>query len=369
MGVTALEPGGVVRHVVESLGFDPERYDLSSGEVRAALLRRAASFRCPIDARRLVRVVADAIENLATEGDSLESELHEMLDSLVAHGDLYETEYPEDSLNGAARLLRLGPARYVPVSGGTFLLLGVRPDGATLVEGDLARSVVHRNHVRLLLGQAAQGPVTNRDLESQGLTRIAPSQWLRHPDEVAAQDLTKQYDAHLAAAVPCPDIPGLQIVDPRTSVLYYRGRWRSVRPQDSGRFVARRPQAFGSGLWCYVEVSNGEVVRVLDLPAREQWRRAADEAWWLQAAIDSSLGRPQRLRVGPIDQYERSFDFFSPVPSWLQRQLDVVGRPIPRSRGALFSYSVPASEENEALEFIRTLMWMELSDESAKRAE
>ena len=73
-------------------------------------------------------------------------------------------------------------------------------------------------------------------------------------------------------------------------------RWREVRA-DSGRFVARRDQAYGSNLWCYVELSNGEPQRLLDFPlAGSRWR-GCDEAWRLQMAIDAQRGAPQRFRL------------------------------------------------------------------------
>ena len=85
----------------------------------------------------------------------------------------------------------------------------------------------------------------------------------------------------------------------------------------------------------------------------------ADAAWRLQAAIDSLAGRPQRFAMRPASHEGASvLDLFSPLPSWAQRRLDVIGMPIMRSRGALFSYALPTVEVSEEIAFLQEMMWM-----------
>ena len=80
----------------------------------------------------------------------------------------------------------------------------------------------------------------------------------------------------LDAAPASFEIPGLSLIDPTSSVRYYRGRW--VQPQaQTGRFVGRRSQAYGADLWCYIEMDEGQPRRFLDLPLRGSRARGCDE--------------------------------------------------------------------------------------------
>jgi hypothetical protein len=153
----------------------------------------------------------------------------------------------------------------------------------------------------------------------------------------------------------------VRVIDPDSDVSYYRGRWRELRSTDTGRFVARRPQAWGADLWCFINVSRGTVEKLLDLPVQSALATGADEAWRLQAALDALRNEPQRLRVaGDGEGSYAILDLFAPVPSWIQRRLDIVGRPEHRRRGALFSYALPAADLEEEVNFIRQNMWISI---------
>jgi hypothetical protein len=90
-------------------------------------------------------------------------------------------------------------------------------------------------------------------------------------------------------------VTDLQILDPMRPVTYYLGRW-NVPKNQSGTFVARRPQEFGAPIWCFVALKDGVPARLLDLPLEKMRWRGCDSAWHLQMAIDYCRRNPQRYR-------------------------------------------------------------------------
>jgi hypothetical protein len=158
-------------------------------------------------------------------------------------------------------------------------------------------------------------------------------------------------------------LEGVTILDPSAPVRFYRGRWRTPKKADDGIFVARRPQAYGADLWCFAEVSTGAVTRLIDLPVTVSVAPASDEAWRLQAALDAEAGHPQLFRVRGRELTDAALlDLFSPLPSWAQRRLDAIGKPLLRSRGALLSYRIPREELDEELQFLVNMLWMAPDD-------
>jgi hypothetical protein len=192
---------------------------------------------------------------------------------------------------------------------------------------------------------------------------LRADQWLRAPRASTAEELANDCTQRLLAAEACGDIDGLRLIDPKADVTYYRGRWRVPTHADDGAFVARRPQAFGADLWCFALLSEGHVTRLLDLPLRMSLAPGADEAWRLQAALDAVAGNPQLVRTrSGVEQGSTILDLYGPIPSWAQRSLDVLGTPLPRSRGALLSYSLPTSDVDDQIRFLEDMIWTSAPD-------
>jgi hypothetical protein len=285
--------------------------------------------------------------------DDTRSQIEAVLVSLVSYGDLLDLPFDDEGV--ARRRLFLGVPAFVRRESDTCLLIGVRPEGAPLVRDDLLARIEYDVHVRLIRSAT---PAVAELLVADRLIELQPEQWFGTPRVALPEEVVSLYTARLDLARASGDIVGLRILDPATSVKYYRGRWRTPKPTDTGRFVARRPQAFGTDLWCFAEIARGHATRLVDLPIGSLLVPAADEAWRLQAAIDCLAGQQQRVAVYTDPRSHRSVvDLFSPVPSWMQRRLDVVGTPLLRSRGALFSYALPDRELDEELECLRTMMW------------
>ncbi len=355
MGVARLGPKTVVVEAVETLGLD-RSVDLLSPEGLAASIRRAASFTCPTTAGALGRTTADVLSGLHDFGDQVLDDLGELIEAMVAYGDLLEL--PLQDSEGSRRRLFLGPPAYVRRGGtNSCILLGIRPEGAALLSDELGAKIQHVGHARVL--QLEEGEPLAEVLADEGLAELQPQQWLQSPRSSTPAELVAFYVDRLHALGQSGELQ-LRLIDPESNVRYYRGRWRELKSTDNGYFVARRAQAWGADLWCFTHIVQGDVAAIIDLPLQSSLAPGADEAWRLQAAIDAAAMNPQRVRVAEEDEGVLQVDFFSPLPSWIQRRLDIIGAPCRGRRGALFGYEIPHSEIDEELDFMAEMMWLSI---------
>ena len=334
---------------VAQLGLNQTQLDLTSVEAIAAALRRAANFLCPCAWTTLVRGVVEPLRGLVDNMEDVRVLVRETLEALIAHGDFLELSDIEEE--ATAVLLYAAPARFVARESGAVILLGV----ATPLSDELANRVEYVKHLRRLKPFA--GEDLGVELRQLGFTEVTYDGWLGTLGaETAAQHLSR-LNRPLDAAPPSGHVPGLSILDWERPARYYRGRWTSALSH-SGRFVARRSQAYGADLWCYIEMRDGRPERLVDLPLADSQWRGCDEAWRLQMAIDAQRGQSQQFRVcsGPSGTFV--VQFFSPVPMWAQRRLDAVGEPAPSS-GCLFAYQLGTAELSEEVRFARDVLWLE----------
>ena len=354
MSVVRIDAAEVSARSLERLELDPNDVDLFSPVGIAASLRHAASFLCPTTPAVLRRAVREALQGLGETEFAVDPLLEETLRQLVAYGDLLlmRTEATE----GSRQQLFLAAPAFVPRETGAFLI-GVRPEGAALLSGELADTIEHRGHIRWLEWNELDD--VRAQVESERLLVMRSEQWLATPREEAARAFARRLSSRIDASSEIPIIEGLRVLDPETPVRYYRGRWRPATGAEIGYLVARRPQAYGADLWCLAHMDGGGGMRLIDLPIDDPLSSGADEAWRFQAALDALRGDPQAVAV---DRESREvgalFDFFAPLPSWAQRRLDLVGQPAVRSRGALFSYLVRAADADEEIGFLGTMLWM-----------
>ena len=349
---------------VAELGLDPGALDLTSVEAIAGALRRAASFRCPCTAPTLVRDVVRPLRGLVDDLGTTKDLVEDTLEAMVAHGDILENPDIEGEPGyGAATLLYAAPTGFVARVSGAVILLGVASDQLSAVPDDLEARIEYVNHLRRLT------PGPGEDLRSEllqlGLIEISYSGWLRFPPRETCAQHVARLDRLLDAAQPSRDVPGLLLLDPTRGVRYYRGRWVEPRGQ-SGRFVARRSQAYGADLWCYLEMRNGNPERLIDFPAGESRWRGCDEAWHLQMAIDAQRGEPQQFRIRPGPEGTLLLEFFSPVPMWARRRWDAIGEPVPAS-GCLFAYRLAEAELAEEMRFASEALWLDEMTGSGQR--
>lgn len=340
---------------IRELGLDAEALDLATPEGLAGALRRAASFLCPCASATLVRAVVDPLRGLVSDLKKAKELAEDTLDAMVAHGDILEQPEVEDGRPTARVLLYAAPAGFVVRQSGLVVLLGLAADQFSPLPTELAQRIQYLGHVRRLSPSSATEDLRS-ELRQLGLLELSSDAWLKGPKTSTASQAVLASNRTLDVAPPSRDIPGLLILDPTKPVRYYRGRWVEPKAQ-TGRFVARRQQAYGADLWCYVQLANGQSERMIDLPQRGSRWRGCDEAWHLQMAIDAHRGTPQRFRVTPSGD-SVVLELFSPVPAWTRRRWDAIGEPV-LSSGSLFAYRISTAEIDEERRFMRETLWLE----------
>lgn len=338
------------------LGLDPDALDLTSVEAIAGALRRMASFLCPCPRSALVRAVVRPLHRLVDDINIFKGTVQNTLAAMIAYGDILEYPDVEEDLEaGSAIVLYPAPASFVVRSSGTVLLVGVASDQSSALPDELANRLDYANHLRFLR------PRPSEDLRTQllqlGLVELNYERWLHGPTRKSAAQHLSAINRVLDKAQPSHDVPGLVILDPERPVSYYRGRWGEAR-SCTGRFVARRSQAYGNKIWCYIKLCDGNPEKLIDFPLPDSQWRGCDEAWHLQMAIDAQRGVPQHFRISLGPENTRVIQFFSPVPMWAQRRWDAIGEPIPAS-GCLFAYRLAEVEFVEETKFLRESMWLE----------
>ncbi|KYF60254.1 hypothetical protein BE04_25970 [Sorangium cellulosum] len=340
---------------IAELGLAPEALDLTTPEGLAGALRRAASFLCPCSAATLVRAVVRPLRGLVPDLSAAQELVEETLEAMVAHGDVLEQRDVGGHEVAPRVLLYAAPASFVARQSGMVVLLGIASDHLSPLPDELERRIEYVGHVRRL--RPTGGEDLGTELRQLGLLELSHDAWLKAPPPETAAAHVAARDRDLDRAAPSREIPGLLLLDRERPVRYYRGRW--VAPKShTGRYVARRSQAYGADLWCYVELQDGRPERMIDLPSRASRWRGCDEAWRLQMAVDARRGAPQCFRVSGGPGGAAVLELFSPVPAWARRRWDAVGEPV-ASSGCLFAYRISATEIDEERRFARDALWLE----------
>jgi hypothetical protein len=355
VGMRRVTASQVHAQKIRELRLDPEALDLATPEGLAGALRRAASYLCPCSAATLVRAVVRPLRGLVDDMEQAKDLVEATLQAMTSHGDLLEQRELGDGSPTARVLLYAAPASFVVRQSGLVVLLGVAADHLSPLPSELEQRIQYLGHVRRLSPSSLDQDL-RAELRQLGLLELASDAWLKGPTPRTATQAVAAIDHALDLVPPSREIPGLLLLDPTTSVQYYRGRWTEPKTQ-TGRFVARRRQAYGADLWCYVQLTNGQPERMLDLPQRESRWHGCDEAWHLQMAIDARRGVPQRFRVTPSGG-DVVLELFSPVPAWARRRWDVIGEPVPTA-GSLFAYRIAKAEIDEERRFMREELWLE----------
>ncbi|WP_315068025.1 hypothetical protein [uncultured Microbacterium sp.] len=339
-----------------TLGLVGQGVSMNSPEAIAASVRRIASLLCPSTPRALIDATVETVAPVLSALPTRE-ELMTIVEQLISSGDLLELRDVEDR---PGRLLYLAPPSFVMMSPGRYLVTGIRPLAEPLVGPDL--SVHHVGHLRTVTLDPADA---EKVLRAHGLHRVTAPQWIGQPAIVPAAEFLETFSDRLSSARPAGVVAGLTIIDSAAAVWHYRRRWRLPTEADTGDAVGRRPQAYGADHWCVVRLRDGAPVTLVDLPVEATSTPGHDSAWRVQAAIDAVRGNPQmyRVRALPGDPgQDHIVDLFSPLPSWADRYLDLVGMPVDRSVDALFSYRLPITALAGLDAVLTDTLWMTRSD-------
>ncbi|MEK6701638.1 MAG: hypothetical protein AABZ53_05200 [Planctomycetota bacterium] len=294
---------------------------------------------------------------LADDAVATKAQIEEMLETLIAHGDLFEYRDPTVSGASSNTIVFAAPCGFVRRDSGATILLGISADQLTALPEDLETRVAHVGHVRWLRPRV--GEDLRDDLLQLGLIEIPYERWIKDPPKSSAAQHVTGLDKRLDAAQASGDVPELRLLDSDKPTTFYPARWVEPKRQ-SGRFVARRAQAYGAPVWCYVQMQDGRALRLLDFPrAGSRWR-GCDDAWCLQMAIDALRQHPQRFTLRSDKSGTTCLQLFSPIPMWAQRRWDALGRRA-ESTGCLLAFELPDSEVAEEVSYAREHLWLEES--------
>ena len=315
----------VIREVsaVEVLTTSRTALGLSQGSVEAidapmlaASLRRAAGFLCPCSPSTLVNAVWESLKYLSPDDGNIEESIKAAINGLVIGGDLLElNQVTTDDPDVKGTWIFLAPPGFVARPDGSFFLIGIARDEVTPLPTSLASRICYTNFARVL------APQPSEDLRSifrgLGLGELSRSSWLKSPKVESLSEFYDRMTRRLEEQPPSGKVADVSVLDSAKPPNYYAGRWHDPA-DESGYYLARRPQAYGAPLWGFAKLEKGAVVKFLDFPLPETRWRGCDIAWHLQMAIDQRRGAPQLYRLRP-DSTGAYLDFFSPLPLWAER--------------------------------------------------
>lgn len=351
--IEVINQSAVVRTAYASLGVEGDNGVLAVSYLSAAV-RRLAGFLCPCSPRTLVRWMVESHHGLVENVTAFVELVEATIETLVAIGDLLElTDVALEGEQVRGTWLVAAPPAYVVRPSGTAFILGLSADEQTPLPTEMRTRVKSLREIRSIAPLPMEDLATV--LHDLGLRRLSESAWLKCPKVVGAKDLIALHNTKLGGLQPSGDIPDVAVLDGSRKTRSYKGRWTSPGSL-TGNFVVRRPQTFGSDLWGYAQLVDGQPRRLLDLPLHGERWRGCDAAWRIQMAIDAVAGRPQeyRLRKSGVDGI---LDFFSPIPMWARKRLAVIGSEID-PLGCLLSFLVPEAEIATEEKFLREMLFL-----------
>lgn len=332
--------------------FDARSDELPSTVV-AGVLRRIAVTTCPCPRDSLVCCAVNAFTGFG-EAEATKQHVRDVLDSLVVVGDLLELG-GSTSLPGieAEDWLYCAPPTFV-VRDGSILLLGIEPEDQAAMPTSLRDRVVRRNELRYLRTNG-DGDGIAAQLRAAGYLEVSNVAWTRTPQNQTAEAFLEGVARRLRESGGLGALEGLQVYGPSNKTRPFASRLISPE-QRSGYHVGRRPQAFGAPIWVFVELDQGRPVRFLDLPWRGGRFRGCDQGWRVQSALDVQAGCPQTYRVTPLEGDRDRYDFVSPLPLWIERNLRIHGEKV-KAVGALFAYVLDRNSGHDVDELVQRYMW------------
>lgn len=337
----------------KSLGLKARQENPVDSEFLAAALRHAAGIHCPCSAATLRSTIIESLEHL-TDSEDIVSMVESAIEGLIIGGDLLElSQVTTDDPDVKGTWLFAAPPSYVVRPNGSIFLTGVVADRDTYLPQALMERIRYDGFTRAIM------PTPDEQLADElgelGLQPLSSDNWFKPPKAESHAECVERHNAKLRALPRSGEIPELQIIDPSKPVSYYRGRWINPKGQN-GMFVGRRPQEFGSPIWCVIRLENGQAAQLLDLPLHKSRLRGCDAAWHVQMAIDRSNSTPQTYGVRIADRYA-FIDFYSPLPLWAERRLMLLGRHA-EAAGCLLSYRLPVGELATEEKFFQERLWL-----------
>jgi hypothetical protein len=320
----------------------------------AGALRRLAGFLCPCSPKTLLRSMVESHRGLAGAPEDFAARVEDVLEALVAVGDLLELrDVTTLDETVKATWVFAAPPSFVLRPSGSAYILGLAMDEATPLPGDLLQRLQVRGATRTI------GSLPGEDLGSLlrrlSLRELSSEAWLRHPKREEPGALVAALNAQLDRQRPAGELAELRVLDGARRARSYRNRW--CEPGSlTGRFIVRRPQAYGADLWAYAELDEGRAVKALDFPPPGSRWRGCDLAWRAQMAMDALNGDHQRYRQ-TSENGTATFDFFSPIPDWARRRLACIGEQV-ESEASLLCFRIPENEAPAEEAFLQEFLFL-----------
>ncbi len=357
MALKIISPEIIVSELIEELGLNSSVEKIHSVKVVSALIRRTAGLLCPCPQRKIQKTILKALYGIYRPPDDFSNIIKETIELLLAHGDLLEHGDITSASSRAEVVINIAPLAFIKRKSGACIIIGIAPDDRIVLPKFLQERVQHKHITRMIPYDSS--PNLSEHLKELGFIQLPYKAWSKHPLTTTPVKHIETVDRYFSSSFSQQStyIEGLQILDPSLSNTFYPGRWVPPADKHSGRFIGRRPQAYGSDLWCYVEMEKGEPSLFFDLPLPGSMWRGCDEAWHIQAAIDAIRKNPQVYRVREESQKHIMLDLFSPIPSWVQRRWTMVGESIPRDK-CLLSYRFKSEEISEEIKFVKEQIWL-----------
>ena len=351
--IKEIKPSEVVQSCRDVLGLPGDHAKLDD-VLLAGLLRRCAGMLCPCSRTTLRSALVDSLNHICDDIDELAERLENLIEALIVCGDLLDlSEVAIDESDVKGTWVFPAPPSFVVRPSGSIFLIGIVSDQGTFLPESIASRVRYDGFTRLITPESDEQLATL--LSEQGLQEHSEDVWLKCPKIVSPTSLVERTEQLLQKQPPCGKIDGLEILDPSTSVKFYRDRWVSPK-EHTGIFIARRPQEFGARSWSVVQLDEGIPQRLMDLPEEGFIWRGCDAAWHLQMAIDHCREQPQIYRRRNTEKGVR-FDFFFPLPQWFERRFLIFGKSLPREK-CLLSYELQSPEAESEEQFLQERLWL-----------
>ena len=353
MVIQRLNPNEVLSKNRQIMGLPNNHDDQIDDIFLASLLRRSAGINSPCSKTTLRSSLLDSLKFLVND-ENLSVRIDNLIENLIVGGDLLEfQDILTDNYKSASTWIFPAPPSFVRRPNGWIYLLGIVPDQDNFLPTSISNQINYEGFLRVIRPIPEQDLV--QELKDQGLNELYENTWLKGPNICSAEKKIDNFNRLLKNQSPTGIISDIKILDTNRKVNFYKSRW-TVPTNQSGIFVARRPQEYGSDLWCCVRLNEGSTIKLIDLPLKKSQWRGCDDAWHLQMALDSVNGYPQMYRKKKTS-YGVRFDFFSPLPQWSQRRLMILGQSLKPDK-SLISFEVSNEEANSVEDHLQKLLWL-----------
>lgn len=320
-----------------------------------SLIRRTAGISCPISRTNLKHRMVLSLLNLLGNKPSLEKRIDAAIDALLVCGDIIQLSsrdtYEPDDGEG---FIYTAPPSFIQRESGRILIIGVGFDNATFLPDSLLNRVSFKNFSRFI--ELASGEDLPKTLLELGLRQINRQAWITAPPIETAFKHIEYFKDILERDGASANIPELSIYSPNNTYTTYHQGWRPLENQN-GYYIARRPQAYGSPIWCFIEACQGRVNRIIDLPVKGGRLRGCDIAWRIQHAIDAHKNQALDYNIEKLEN-KLQLNFKIPIPLWAQQRLILLGELVVPSRGYILAFQVPESESATEEKFLQEYLWL-----------